>query len=121
MRLFDAGPFHAGFGVIVTPDAETVDIAVESKTRWGRLPFRHSLAATLYGDQLRPGLPLSADQEAAFDMLQSLLERVAPPDAGPRLRPAAPRRKRPRRGRPADIGAGAAYLWRKRGEEPPPC
>jgi hypothetical protein len=26
LRLFDAGPFHAGFGIIIEPDDETLDV-----------------------------------------------------------------------------------------------
>jgi len=44
----------------------------DAKKHNGRLPFRHSLAATLYGDALRPGLPLAPEMEAA---LGYLLER----------------------------------------------
>jgi hypothetical protein len=53
MRLFDAGPFHAGFGVIVSPDEETMEFCLAARERGARLPVRHSLAATLYGDALR--------------------------------------------------------------------
>ena len=48
MRLFDAGPFHAGFGIIVEPDQETLDFCLEAEARGRPLPFRHSLAATLW-------------------------------------------------------------------------
>ena len=58
MRLFNAGAFHVGFGIIAPADEETVDFSVQSKTHNGRLPFRHSLAATLYGDSLRASLPV---------------------------------------------------------------
>jgi hypothetical protein len=52
IRLFDAGPFHAGFGVVALPDEETIQMAVASQRRNGRQSFRHSLAARLYGDML---------------------------------------------------------------------
>jgi hypothetical protein len=35
-------------------------------TRNGRVPFRHSLAATLYGDSLYGSTPLSEELEDAF-------------------------------------------------------
>ncbi|HEY0418074.1 MAG TPA: hypothetical protein VGC80_01005 [Acetobacteraceae bacterium] len=57
MRLFDAGPFHTGFGIIVEPDDETLEFCLGAKERGAPLPFRHSLAATLYGDQLRAEAP----------------------------------------------------------------
>jgi len=74
MRLFDAGAFHVGFGIVVPADEETIDFSVQGKTHNGRLPFRHSLAATLYGDSLRASLPLAREVEEAF---VSLLGRLA--------------------------------------------
>ena len=89
VRLFDAGPFHAGFGVIAHPDEETVQMCVQMQASSGRTLFRHSLAATLYGDDLRERLPMSAEQE---ELLQTLLGSLLAAEA-PR-RPAV-RRKRP--------------------------
>jgi hypothetical protein len=85
MRLFDAGPFHAGFGIIVAPDEETLDFCLEAKARGAPLPFRHSLAATLYGDRLRADAPPGP---ADFAMLQTLFEiltsgSTTPDRAGP--------------------------------------
>jgi hypothetical protein len=71
MRLFDAGPFHAGFGIIVEPDDETLDFCLGAKARGAPLPFRHSLAATLYGDQLRADAPPGP---ADLALLQTLAE-----------------------------------------------
>ncbi len=71
MRLFDAGPFHAGFGIIVEPDDETLDFCLAAKERGAALPFRHSLAATLYGDHLRAGAPPGP---ADLALLQTLAE-----------------------------------------------
>ncbi len=73
-RLFDAGPFHAAFGIIVQPDAETIQLCVQTQASSGRAPFRHSLAATLYGDALRDGLFDDLDEEA---LLPALLEGLA--------------------------------------------
>lgn len=81
MRLFDTGAFHVGFGIIGLADEETIDLSVQCKTRTGRLPFRHSLAATLYGDSLRPGLALDPEVEKGF---ASLLGRLTEPGAGTR-------------------------------------
>ena len=91
VRLFDAGPFHAGFGVIAHPDEETVQTCVQMQASSGRTLFRHSLAATLYGDDLRERLPISAEQD---EILQALLRPplTAEPPRGP-----AVRRKRPPR------------------------
>jgi hypothetical protein len=73
MRLFDARPFHAGFGIIVEPDEETLDVCLEAKARGGPLPFRYSLAATLYGDRLRASAPPSPTDLA---LLQTLFEAL---------------------------------------------
>jgi hypothetical protein len=97
MRLFDAGPFHAGFGVIVQPDEETIAFCLEAKARGGPMPFRHPLAATLYGDRLRAEAPLGP---ADLPLLQTLFEILtskprAPDTVGPRKvsRPPSPPRK----------------------------
>jgi hypothetical protein len=104
MRLFDAGPFHAGFGVIVAPDDETLDFCLGAKARGAPLPFRHSLAATLYGDQLRAEAPPGP---ADLALLQTLAEILTsgpsmPAKVGPKQRshqppkphkPSQPRRR----------------------------
>jgi hypothetical protein len=69
IRLFDAGAFHAGFGIVVTANEETTRIAMHSRTRDGRLPLRHSLALTLYGDSLRQDAPISPELEEAVTLL----------------------------------------------------
>jgi hypothetical protein len=73
LRLFDAGPFHAGFGIIVAPDAETLDFCLAATERGEPLPLRHSLAATLYGDQLRADAPPGPADLALLEMLTDLL------------------------------------------------
>ena len=52
MRIFDAGPFHVGFGIAAPSDDETAEFAVQGMKDSGRAPFRYSLAATLYGDSI---------------------------------------------------------------------
>jgi hypothetical protein len=74
MRLFDAGPFHAGYGIIVQPDEETTEWSVVGQQRNGREPFRHSLAVTLYDDKLRASRPLSPELQRALDTMVDLLE-----------------------------------------------
>lgn len=97
MRLFDAGPFHAGFGMIVEPDEETIDFCLQAKARDGPLPFRYSLAATLYGDQLRAAAPSGpadlALQRTLFETITSALDF---PKAAKR-QPARPRKQPPSR------------------------
>ncbi len=90
VRLFDAGPFHAGFGVIAHPDEETVQMCVQMQASSGRTLFRHSLAATLYGDDLRERLPMSAEQEGVLQALLGPLLAAEPP-GGPARRKRPPR------------------------------
>ena len=52
MRIFDAGDFHAGFGIVVPADPEITDFCAQAVARGNRLPVRHSLAATLYADAI---------------------------------------------------------------------
>lgn len=74
MRVFEAEPFHAGFGIVTQPDEETVQMCVQTQASSGRLPFRHSLAATLYGDVLLAQPPFGAGEE---QIMQLLLESLA--------------------------------------------
>ncbi len=97
MRLFDAGPFYAGFGILVQPDEETIEFCLDAKARGGPLPFRHSLAATLYGDQLRAEAPPGP---ADLALLQTLFEILTPePGASDKAKPEKVNRKplRPRK------------------------
>jgi hypothetical protein len=96
MRLFDAGPFHAGFGIVVPADEETIDFCVEARSRGARLPFRHSLAATLYGDSIRAGMP--PDERLIDALLELLPAGSVPPDDThpPAKRPPRPPSKRER-------------------------
>jgi hypothetical protein len=74
MRLFDVGPFHAGFGIVVPADEETTYFCAEARARGGPLPVRGSLAATLYGDAMWSDAPLG---EAEVEMLSGLLDILA--------------------------------------------
>jgi hypothetical protein len=74
MRVFDAGEFHVGFGIVVPSDEETTEFSVQGVTRNGRVPFRHSLAVTLYGDSLRRQALPAPESEDAFTLLSALIE-----------------------------------------------
>jgi hypothetical protein len=52
LRIFDAGDFHAGFGIVVPADPEITNFCAQAVARGNRLPVRHSLAATLYADAI---------------------------------------------------------------------
>ena len=66
MRIFDADEFHVGFGIVTPSDDETTAFSIQGVTRNGRVPFRHSLAVTLYFDSLRESLPLSPELDDAL-------------------------------------------------------
>jgi hypothetical protein len=95
MRLFDAGPFHAGFGIIVQPDEETTTFCLDARAHGRPPPFRYSLAATLYGDQLRATMP---PDPADLALLQTLFETLAavPDSPAPSRRQTTRPRKQPR-------------------------
>ncbi len=95
MRLFEAGPFHAGFGIIVRPDEETLDFCLGAKARGAPLPFRHSLAATLYGDQLRADAPPGPADLALLQTLAEIL--TSEPKHRGRLAPKPRRASKPAR------------------------
>ena len=71
MRLFDAGEFHVGFGIVAPSDDETTEFSIRGMTRNGRTPFRHSLAATLYGDCVYVSTLLSQEFE---DVLARIID-----------------------------------------------
>jgi hypothetical protein len=97
LRLFDAGPFHAGFGIVVRPDEETVEFCLAAKARGGPLPFRHSLAATLYGDELRAEAPPGPVDLALLQTLFEILASEPDVPAGAKSRAAHQKRLRPRK------------------------
>jgi hypothetical protein len=82
MRVFDAGEFHAGFGIAVPSDDETTEFSVQGMSRNGRTPFRRSLAVTLYGDSLSGRAPPTPRAEVV--LLTSLLAGLA--ESGPSAR-----------------------------------
>lgn len=92
MRLFDAGPFHAGFGIVAMPNEETVHFAVIARKHGDPLPFRQSLAATLYGDALRAEQPFDAGDIA---LMENLFKILQPPPGG--ADQASPGKARPRK------------------------
>lgn len=79
MRLFDAGPFHAGLGIVVQPDADRVAFCTPSASRGNPLPVRHSLAAALYGDAIAAKIPIpQGDLLAQLDAMETA-PAVRPP------------------------------------------
>lgn len=77
MRLFDAGPFHAGFGLVTAPDEETVQHCIATQAAGGTRFFRHSLAATLYSDELLAEMVPAADEDAVDALIETLEQHLA--------------------------------------------
>lgn len=93
IRLFDAGPFHAGFGIVVHTDDETLQFCQTARADGRSTPFRESIPATLYGDKLRAETPPGA---ADLEMMRSLLEVLHPDLAVPREADGGPPARRTR-------------------------
>jgi hypothetical protein len=79
MRIFDAGPFHVGFGIAAPTDNETAEFAVQGVKHSGRAPFRYSLAATLYGGSIHGLEYLALEIDEA--MFESFTTRFLSNDA----------------------------------------
>jgi len=80
MRMFDAGPFHAGFGIVVPASEDIAHYCGQAGARGNRLPVRHSLAATLYADAIIAELISGFEQEviaALMDQLDRIPRRVS--------------------------------------------
>lgn len=85
MRVFDAGPFHMGFGMAMTPDEETIQMSVAVMQREGRTPFRYPLSATLYADAIAAD-PWTAEREADVEGTLMDMRAVLPPSNAGRKR-----------------------------------
>jgi hypothetical protein len=77
MRVFDAGQFHAGFGIVVPADEEMTYFCAEAVSRGNRPAVRHSLAAAFYADAIWANLTGSAEP----DLIEAILENRRPPPA----------------------------------------
>ncbi len=98
LRVFDAGPFHAGFGIVTRPDADAVAFCLAARAEGRPPPFRHSLAATLYGDQLLAQAPFDPADLALLQTFRALRPMAGGLRAGAVSRAAPRRRSRPRVG-----------------------
>ncbi|MGU3469134.1 hypothetical protein ACLBXO_30245 [Methylobacterium sp. C33D] len=88
MRVFDAGPFYAGFGIIVQPDAEAVTLCIKAVSHGQPLPVRHSLAAALYGDAIAEVSPIPISSADVMAVLATMTDAAALPSPKPkRARP----------------------------------
>jgi hypothetical protein len=82
-RVFDAGPFHCAFGLLVQPEEDMLAFCVAAARNGERLPVRGPLSARIYQDGLVPPLPPKEEIEEA---LRGLLEMVAKAPPPPRRR-----------------------------------
>ena len=77
MRVFDAGPFHAGFGIVVQPDGEASAFCSSAAARGQPLPVRYSLAAALYGDDIaRSAVAGAVEDGIAQGMLDAMMSDI---------------------------------------------
>lgn len=76
-RLFDAGPFHCAFGLLVRPTEDTVEVCAHAAAAGWRLPVRYSLAARVYSDAQMPEMPEPSNDDllrATAELLRMLAE-----------------------------------------------
>ncbi len=87
MRLFEAGPFHAGFGIIVEPREDLVGFCTHAAARGDRLPIRHSLAAALYADDIQArSLPVIDEVDVPEAVVEALMREAGIPAGTPAVR-----------------------------------
>jgi hypothetical protein len=77
LRIFDAGAFYAGFGIVVPADPEITDFCAQVVSRGHRLQVRHSLAATLYADAIWNEWMSSEDEEEGAPSEPAIRSRAA--------------------------------------------
>ncbi|MEN3234192.1 hypothetical protein PUR29_11325 [Methylobacterium ajmalii] len=94
MRLFEARPLHAGFGIIVEPRDDLVAFCTRAAARSNRLPIRHSLAAALYADDIQDRSPTFCEDVDVHEAVVEALTRQATLPRGTSV--ARPRRARRR-------------------------
>jgi len=75
MRVFDAGPFHMGFGlVVVLDDMSAMILRSVAGTDWSR-SFRMPMSAVLYGHRLGTGHAFENAVRKAAGRLQEVIRR----------------------------------------------
>ncbi|WP_048442223.1 hypothetical protein [Methylobacterium variabile] len=93
MRLFEAGPFHAGFGIIVEPREDLVAFCTQA-ARGDRLPVRHSLAAALYADDIMArSLTVVSAAEVPDAVVEALMRQACLPADTPVIQARGSRRR----------------------------
>jgi hypothetical protein len=79
-RVFDSGPFHVSVGPTANVSDQFIRLCTEARSANGPLPFRRSLAATLYGLNLMDGVPSHVSGlKFARDLLPLLEDMAAEP------------------------------------------
>lgn len=80
MRVFDAGPFHMGFGIVATlDDVSAMILSAAAKGNWDRT-FRMPLSAVVHGHTLGTGLALRNAVTRTAGRLKDMVRRSALPD-----------------------------------------
>jgi hypothetical protein len=101
MRLFDAGSFYAGFGIVVPVDAELVHLTKMSPATPGQRPFGRRLVPMVYGDEIHKAEVVALVEEMiglGFPPdVSDLLDPLSSPDEEASRRPAVEKRRQKRR------------------------
>lgn len=96
MRIFDAGSFYAGFGIVVPVEAELVQLTRMSPTAPGQRPFGRRLVPMVYGDEIHQAEMVALVEEmlgtGAVPSLSELLDPLSIPDEERNRRPAPGKR-----------------------------
>lgn len=79
MRLFDTGPFHAGFGIVVEPEDDVLGMCLAAHARRKPISEVFSLAALVYSNKLAEDLPPSQDELELAETFEALLADNLPP------------------------------------------
>ncbi|TGD94923.1 hypothetical protein [Methylobacterium nonmethylotrophicum] len=87
MRLFEAGPFHAGFGMIVERQEDLVAFCTQAPARDYRLPIRYSLAAALYADDIEArSMTVIEGVDVPEAVVEALMRQANLPEGTPVVR-----------------------------------
>jgi hypothetical protein len=96
MRLFDAGSFYAGFGIVVPVDAELVHLTKMSPVTPGQRPFGRRLVPMVYGDEIHKEEVVAMVEEmlgsGSLPGLSDLLDPLSATDEERSRRPATGKR-----------------------------
>ena len=78
LRVFDAGLFHAAFGIAPAIGDETLGPCLIAKARRAPLPGHTSLASMVYADHLAVETPVGDEEFEAIEALATMFEKALP-------------------------------------------